>query len=226
MNPGITGIYKLSQRRIIGNERAIIEYPYVSVPSYLFIDRKPLLDSFTAKIQRNRWGKYMSSLRAVIKTVKGEIRLELYPDKAPVTVASFVNLAKHEFYDGLIFHRVIDDFMIQGGCPEGTGRGGPGYRFEDECREDLKHDRPGRLSMANAGPGTNGSQFFITHVVTPWLDGKHAIFGSVVGDDDMKVVNSIRQGDGIESIVIQGETDDLFSSVPDRISQWNSIIEK
>ncbi len=168
----------------------------------------------------------MSSLRAIIKTVKGEIRLELYPDKAPVTVASFVNLAKHGFYDGLIFHRVIDDFMIQGGCPDGTGRGGPGYRFEDECREDLKHDKPGKLSMANSGPNTNGSQFFITHVPTPWLDGKHTVFGSVVSNCDFEVVNEIVQGDGIESITIEGDAGELFDSLSGRIDQWNSVIEK
>jgi peptidyl-prolyl cis-trans isomerase B (cyclophilin B) len=168
----------------------------------------------------------MSSLRAIIKTVKGDIRIDLYPDKTPLTVASFVNLAQHGFYDGLIFHRVIDDFMIQGGCPDGTGRGDPGYRFEDECREDLKHDKPGKLSMANSGPNTNGSQFFITHVPTPWLDGKHAVFGSVVSNCDFEVVNEIAQGDGIEAIVIEGDTGELFNSVSDRLSQWNAILEK
>jgi peptidyl-prolyl cis-trans isomerase B (cyclophilin B) len=171
-------------------------------------------------------GKSMSSLKAIIKTVKGDIRLNLYPDQAPVTVASFVNLVKNGFYDGLIFHRVIDNFMIQGGCPDGTGRGDPGYRFEDECRDDLKHDKPGQLSMANSGPNTNGSQFFITHVPTPWLDGKHTVFGSVVSSCDFEVVNSIVQGDGIESITIEGDTDELFSSQAERISQWNSKLEK
>lgn len=183
------------------------------------------MDSVTAKILK-QIGYIMSSLRAVIKTVKGDIRLDLYPDKAPVTVASFVNLVKHGFYDGLIFHRVIDDFMIQGGCPDGTGRGDPGYRFEDESRGDLKHDKPGQLSMANSGPNTNGSQFFITHVPTPWLDGKHTVFGSVVSSCDFEVVNYIEQGDGIESITIEGDTGELFNLVSDRISQWNSILEK
>ena len=156
------------------------------------------------------------------KTNKGEIKLELHEDKTPVTVASFVNLVKHGFYNGLKFHRVIEDFMIQGGCPRGNGTGGPGYTFEDECTPELKHDRPGILSMANAGPNTNGSQFFITHVPTPWLDGKHAVFGSVLGSDDQNTVNAIRQGDRIESITIEGDTDALLAQFPDRVDQWNS----
>ncbi|HRZ28836.1 MAG TPA: peptidylprolyl isomerase [Spirochaetota bacterium] len=160
-----------------------------------------------------------------MKTNRGDIRLNLFDDRAPVTVASFVNLAKRGFYNGLTFHRVIADFMIQGGCPRGTGTGGPGYQFEDECTPALKHDRPGILSMANAGPGTNGSQFFVTHVPTPWLDGKHTVFGSVVDESDMKTVNSIRQKDRIESITISGDTADLFSKMADRIEQWNNALE-
>ena len=127
-----------------------------------------------------------SSLRAVMETDKGTIHLDLFPEQAPVTVASFVNLANRGFYDGLSCHRVIADFMIQGGCPLGTGTGDPGYRFEDECTPELRHDRPGVLSMANAGPRTNGSQFFITHVHTPWLDGKHTVFGRVVASEDQE----------------------------------------
>lgn len=167
----------------------------------------------------------MSTLTATITTNKGTISLSLFPDKAPVTVASFANLAKKGYYDGLSFHRVIADFMIQGGCPEGSGRGGPGYRFEDECTPELKHDRPGILSMANAGPGTNGSQFFITHVPTPWLDGKHTVFGATISDDDMTTVNSIRQGDTIQSIAIEGDTAGLFSKLSDRIDEWNAILD-
>src|SRR3546814_18311275 len=110
------------------------------------------------------------SLNAVFDTDRGPIKVELYPDKAPLTVASFVNLARRGFYDGLSFHRVIPDFMIQGGCPQGTGTGGPGYKFEDEANNGVKHER-GVLSMANAGPNTNGSQFFIPHIKTAWLDG-------------------------------------------------------
>ncbi len=167
----------------------------------------------------------MGQLTATIKTNRGDIRLNLFDDRAPVTVASFVNLAKRGFYNGLTFHRVIADFMIQGGCPRGTGTGGPGYQFEDECTPALKHDRPGILSMANAGPGTNGSQFFVTHVPTPWLDGKHTVFGSVVDESDMKTVNSIRQKDRIESITISGDTADLFAKMADRIEQWNNALE-
>ena len=168
----------------------------------------------------------MNQLSATITTNKGDIKLALYADKTPVTVANFVNLVQHGYYDGLIFHRVIADFMIQGGCPDGTGRGGPGYNFKDECTADLKHDKPGILSMANAGPGTNGSQFFITHVPTPWLDGKHTVFGSVVDDGDMKTVNSIRQGDSIEKITVAGDAGELFSQVSDYITEWNSRLKK
>lgn len=141
---------------------------------------------------------------ATFTTNKGEIRLELFADKTPKTVANFEKLAKEGFYDGLKFHRVIADFMIQGGCPQGTGTGGPGYKFADEFHKDLKHDGPGILSMANSGPNTNGSQFFITHVATPWLDGKHTVFGKVLGDGQ-KVVDAIKQGDKIETLVIADE---------------------
>lgn len=127
--------------------------------------------------------------RARIETDKGIITIELFADKVPNTVNNFVFLARQGFYNGTVFHRVIKDFMVQGGDPTGTGTGGPGYRFKDEFDSSLKHDRPGRLSMANAGPNTNGSQFFITHVPTPWLDQKHSIFGQVV--DGMDVVNAI-----------------------------------
>ena len=142
---------------------------------------------------------------ATIKTKHGDIRLKLHDDKAPQTVANFEKLAKDGFYDGLKFHRVIDDFMIQTGCPQGTGTGGPGYTFEDEFHKDLKHDKPGILSMANAGPNTNGSQFFITHVATPWLDRKHSVFGEVVDKDSQKVVNSVKQGDIMEQVTISDE---------------------
>jgi len=125
--------------------------------------------------------KYTASL----DTDKGVIVLDLFADKAPKTVNNFVFLAREGFYDGTIFHRVIEDFMAQGGDPTGTGRGGPGYRFADEFDPSLRHNKPGIFSMANAGPGTNGSQFFITHVPTPWLDGKHTIFGQVAAGMDV-----------------------------------------
>ena len=141
---------------------------------------------------------------ATITTNRGEIRVELHADKTPKTVANFEKLAGEGFYDGLTFHRVIDDFMVQGGCPKGTGTGGPGYTFGDEFHKELKHDAPGVLSMANSGPNSNGSQFFITHVPCPWLDGKHSVFGRVLGDGQ-KVVNSIRQGDKIEKMVVADE---------------------
>ncbi len=139
---------------------------------------------------------------AHFKTSKGEFDIQLFAREAPITVNNFVFLARDGFYDGGTFHRVIDNFMIQGGDPTGSGRGGPGYKWDDEPSAlKLRHDGPGVLSMANAGVNTNGSQFFITHVKTDWLDGKHAVFGRVTGDGQ-KVVNAIRQGDKIESITI------------------------
>jgi len=157
---------------------------------------------------------------AIMETSKGTVILELYFKKTPMTVCNFVGLAEgtldatkgKPFYDGLSFHRVIKDFMIQGGDPLGNGSGNPGYRFPDEFDSSLKHDGPGVLSMANSGPGTNGSQFFITHVATPWLDGKHTIFGRVVEGQD--VVNAIAQGDKIVSVKIErkGSEAKAFSS--------------
>jgi peptidyl-prolyl cis-trans isomerase B (cyclophilin B) len=165
-------------------------------------------------------------MKVTIQTNKGDINVNLFEDKTPLTVANFVNLAQRGFYDGLTFHRVIPDFMIQGGCPLGTGTGGPGYRFQDEIVPELKHDKPGKLSMANAGPGTNGSQFFITHVPTPWLDGKHTVFGEVVGPEDQKVVNSIVGNDKINKIIVHGDASDLFDKVKDNLYQWNLVLDK
>ncbi len=160
---------------------------------------------------------------ATITTNKGDIKVRLFADKTPVTVANFVNLAKRGYYDGLQFHRVIPDFMIQGGCPHGTGAGGPGYRFEDECRPELTHDAPGKLSMANAGPGTNGSQFFITHVPTPWLDGRHTVFGEVLDSGDQDVVNAIVVGDTIVTIAVEGG-EEVLEQQADRVSAWNGVL--
>ena len=140
---------------------------------------------------------------ATFTTNQGTIRIELHDDKTPKTVANFEKLAGDGFYDGLAFHRVLDDFMVQGGCPKGTGTGDPGYKFDDEFHPDLKHDVPGVLSMANSGPNTNGSQFFITHVATPWLDGKHSVFGHVIEGQD--VVNAISQGDIMEKVSVGDE---------------------
>jgi len=165
-------------------------------------------------------------LTATIKTNKGPIRLTVFADQTPITAANFVNLARRGYYDGVKFHRVINDFMIQGGDPTGTGGGGPGYRFPDECLPELKHDSPGTLSMANAGPGTNGSQFFITHLPTPWLDGKHTVFGRVTGPEEMEVVNSIRQGDTIETVVIEGDVQPLLDAQAERIADWNKTLDE
>ena len=168
----------------------------------------------------------MSDLRAVIDTTKGTLRIDLFGDQVPFTVANFVNLAPRGYFNGLKFHRVIPDFMVQGGCPLGTGTGGPGYKFEDEFDDTLRHDRPGILSMANAGPNTNGSQFFITHVPTDWLDKKHSVFGAVVGDDDQAVVNGITQGDSITTVTIEGDTAELMAKAKDKVEAWNQILDK
>ncbi len=165
-----------------------------------------------------------NGIYAKFNTSKGEILVKLTHDKTPGTVGNFVGLAEGQlendqkkqgtpYYNGLKFHRVIPDFMIQGGCPQGTGVGGPGYQFDDEFHPELKHDGPGVLSMANAGPGTNGSQFFITHVETPWLDGKHTVFGHVYGGQE--VVDAVAQGDTIESIEIV--------RVGEEAENWNAI---
>jgi peptidyl-prolyl cis-trans isomerase B (cyclophilin B) len=159
-----------------------------------------------------------------IQTSKGTIELKLFPSETPLTVANFVNLAKRGYYDGLTFHRVIGDFMIQGGCPLGTGTGGPGYRFEDEFDPSLQFDRPGLLAMANAGPGTNGSQFFITHVPTPHLNNRHTIFGEVTKGQD--IVDAIQQGDTIEKIEITGDYSALFDAHTARIAKWNETLDK
>ena len=142
-----------------------------------------------------------------------------------MTVANFVNLAQKGFYNGVTFHRIIPNFMVQGGDPTATGSGGPGYKFEDEFDSSLKHDTPGVLSMANSGPGTNGSQFFITHVPTPWLDGKHSVFGKVISGQ--KVVDTLKQGDKIEKITIKGDTTTLFAEtkVKDKVAAWNSVLD-
>jgi len=167
-----------------------------------------------------------NKLTAIMETDKGTIRLRLFADQAPLTVGNFVNLARRGYYNNLKFHRVIPDFMIQGGCPAGDGRGGPGYKFTDEFVKELRHSKPGLLSMANSGPQTNGSQFFITHVATPWLDGKHTVFGEVASDNDQKVVNQIAQGDKIRSIQIEGDISEFMAGISTTIDKWNKVIDK
>lgn len=166
----------------------------------------------------------LHDIKIVMQTSKGDIHATLFASKAPRTVANFLNLANHGYYNNLTFHRVIADFMIQGGDPTGTGMGGPGYKFADEFSPSLKHDRPGIFSMANSGPNTNGSQFFITHTATPWLDNKHSVFGEVTQGQD--VVNAIKQGDTIKSIKILDSTDTLFATQKENIELWNSKLGK
>ena len=164
----------------------------------------------------------VKDVRIIMHTSEGTIEATLLATKTPLTVANFLNLAQRGYYAGLSFHRVIPNFMIQGGDPTGTGRGGPGYRFEDEIHPALRHTRAGLFSMANAGPGTNGSQFFITHTATPWLDGKHTVFGKVT--KGQIVVDTIQQGATIESIEILDSTDALFTQQAHRISKWNAVL--
>lgn len=142
---------------------------------------------------------------AIIETNRGTIKVKLHDDKTPKTVKNFEDLAKKGFYNGLKFHRVIEKFMIQTGCPKGTGTGDAGYKFADEFHSSLKHSGPGILSMANAGPNTNGSQFFITHVATPHLDGKHSVFGQVT--EGLDIVNTIKQGDVMKTVTVTDEPD-------------------
>jgi len=168
--------------------------------------------------------KIMKDIRIKIKTDKGDIELTLLASKTPVTVANFLNLASKKYYDGLKFHRVIPDFMVQGGDPTGTGSGGPGYKFEDEFVGDLKFDKAGLLAMANAGPRTNGSQIFITHVPTPHLNQKHTIFGTTTKGQD--VINAIKQGDKITGIEILDPTEELFTEQSARIAEWNKSLKK
>ena len=163
-------------------------------------------------------------MKVKFTTNKGEININLLPEKSPVTVASFVNLVKNGYYNGLKFHRVIEDFMAQGGDPTGTGMGGPGYRFEDEVNNGLDFSVPGKLAMANAGPGTNGSQFFITTVPTEWLNGNHTIFGEVVSDSDLEVVKLLSNNDVMERVEIEGDIKEILDNYKDRISEWNLIL--
>ena len=164
----------------------------------------------------------MQDIRLILHTSRGNIEGTIFASKVPMTAANFLNLAKRGYYDGIKFHRVIKGFMIQGGDPTGTGSGGPGYKFADEIHPSLKHTKPGLFSMANAGPGTNGSQFFITHVPTPHLDGKHAVFGEVTKGQD--VVNAIAQGDTIQKVEVLDPTDELFAAQKTQLDKWNPIL--
>ena len=166
------------------------------------------------------------NLNAKIVTNKGTINIKLFPEVAPFTVLNFAHLANIGYYDNLKFHRVIEDFMIQGGDPEGNGTGGPGYQFHDEFKKEVVFDRAGLLAMANAGPSTNGSQFFITHVETPWLNYKHTIFGEVVSPADQDVVNKIVQDDIIKSIEITGDVKELYADdqAKETVAQINEIL--
>ena len=163
-------------------------------------------------------------MKVKFTTNKGEININLLPEKSPVTVASFVNLVKNGYYNGLKFHRVIEDFMAQGGDPTGTGMGGPGYRFEDEVDNGLDFSVPGKLAMANAGPGTNGSQFFITTVPTEWLNGNHTIFGETVSDADIEVVKLLSNNDVMEKVEIEGDVNEILDTYKDRVDEWNKVL--
>lgn len=165
-------------------------------------------------------------MKVKIMTEKGDININLLPEKSPVTVANFVNLAKKGYYDGLKFHRVIDNFMAQGGDPTGTGAGGPGYQFEDEVDNGLNFSKAGKLAMANAGPGTNGSQFFITTVPTEWLNGHHTIFGEIVSDNDLKVVKKLTNGDIMKKVVVEGDVNAFLKTQKNRVDSWNKTLKQ
>jgi len=165
-------------------------------------------------------------MKVKIITAKGDVNINLLPDKSPVTVANFVNLAKKRYYDGLKFHRVIDNFMAQGGDPTGTGMGGPGYQFEDEVNNGLNFSKAGKLAMANAGPGTNGSQFFITTVPTEWLNGNHTIFGEVVSEADLDVVKKLSNGDVMTKVVVEGDIDAFLKTQKNRVDSWNKTLKQ
>ena len=165
-------------------------------------------------------------MKVKIITAKGDVNINLLPDKSPVTVANFVNLAKKGYYDGLKFHRVIDNFMAQGGDPTGTGAGGPGYQFEDEVNNGLNFSKAGKLAMANAGPGTNGSQFFITTVPTEWLNGNHTIFGEVASEADLDVVKKLSNGDVMTKVVVEGDADAFLKTQKTRVDSWNKTLKQ
>ena len=164
----------------------------------------------------------IENIKITMKTDKGNLSITIYAADIPITAASFLNLASRGYYDGIIFHRVIPNFMVQGGDPTGTGSGGPGYQFADEFVSSLSHDKPGILSMANAGPGTNGSQFFITHGPQSHLDGMHTVFGHVTEGQD--VVNAIEGGDSILGIEFLDSTEALFTQESSKIEEWNKIL--
>jgi len=168
--------------------------------------------------------KPVNDIKIILHTSKGDIEATIFASKVPMTAANYLNLAKKGYYNGITFHRVIPNFMIQGGDPTATGTGGPGYKFADEIVPTLKHDKAGIFSMANAGPGTNGSQFFITHLPTPHLDGKHTVFGEVTKGQD--VVNKIEKGDKITTIDVLDATDDLFKAQASNIEKWNGSMKK
>ncbi len=165
-------------------------------------------------------------MKVKIVTAKGDVNINLLPDKSPVTVANFVNLVKKGYYNGLKFHRVIENFMAQGGDPTGTGMGGPGYQFEDEVNNGLNFSKAGKLAMANAGPGTNGSQFFITTVPTEWLNGNHTIFGEVVSDADLDVVKKLSNGDVMTKVVVDGDVEAFLKTQKNRVDSWNKTLKQ
>jgi peptidyl-prolyl cis-trans isomerase B (cyclophilin B) len=191
----------------------------------------PATKSDTAQ---SKAGSKVTDIKIKLTTSKGVIEGTIFASKTPMTAANYLNLAKRGYYNGLKFHRVIPDFMIQGGDPQGTGSGGPGYNFKDETRKDLKHDKPGIFSMANSdnprkpaysnSGSSNGSQFFITHVPTAWLDGKHTVFGEVTKGQD--VVNKIAGGDTITKIEVLDSTDALFAAEADNLKKWNTVLDK
>lgn len=198
----------------------LLVFALTTYMKYRVINKKNYIEIKEKKMEKT------FNLTATIETEKGNINIKLMPEVAPVTVVNFVNLANRGYYNGLKFHRVIEDFMIQGGDPTGTGMGGPGYNFRDEFKEGVVFDAPGYLAMANAGPNTNGSQFFITHIPTDWLNYKHSIFGKVVDANDQAIVDKIAQGDIMKSIKIEGDVEEFLKEYADVVEQFNGTLDK
>ena len=179
-----------------------------------------------SSLKKKSTKKEVLDIRATISTTQGDMNFYLYPEVAPIAVTNFINLSKWGFYDELKFHRYVENFMVQGGDPTGTGTGGPGYVFEDEVADWLDFYQPGMLAMANAGPNTNGSQFFITKAPADWLNKRHTVFGELIGDTDTQVLLKLEKNDVIKSITFTGPVDTLMERYADRIAQWDSVLEK
>ena len=179
-----------------------------------------------SSLKRDKTKNEVLDIRATISTSQGDLNFYLYPEVAPIAVANFINLSKRGYYDDMKFHRYVENFMVQGGDPTGTGTGGPGYFFQDEFSEWLDFYQPGMLAMANAGPNTNGSQFFITKAPAEWLNKRHTVFGELIADEDMQVLLKLEKNDVIKGITFTGPVDKLLNRYKTKISEWDTVLDK